>query len=550
VTRAVLYRRVSTDDQLKGYSPETQTDYTHRYCVSHGYDIVADMLESETAHDSLEGREVLGEIRRMLRRREFDVLVVMKYDRLARDVLDQAVVIREARTNNARVESVLEPVPEGSLGTMMQLLYGSVAESEWNNIVFRGQEGLRKRIAAGLPRAGRYCLYGYCWADKKKSRWVTNPETGPVVTHIFEWAAEGMSSRKICRRLEAEGVRSPTGSYYWDDATVRRILKQPAYWGAPAHGRYKQVKQEVRDPSSGEVVVKKVVRMSDSPTLLPPDIAPPLTTPAIAAQAHQRLTDAQRHPLSGRVLNTDAFLLRGGFALCGVCGHALSGRGANDRPDYYLCHYGVSEAPERHYTAMRRDRLDPYAWSEFIKAVADPAAVEAAILRLDSRRDDTTLAELTARRALLDENLEQQTNLRQSIRLLKNETAIARLSADLDQLTKDEERLCVKIAELGKKDSVLVAAQRTLKRFLSLRESTPDLDALSFEDKRRLLYDFGVRVIVHPANRQKKFETATLCDFKIDVIPVKIAVNCLVIEPMRNLVCGVFGVSLLSSATP
>ena len=32
MTRAVVYRRVSTDDQLKGYSPKSQADYAWRYC--------------------------------------------------------------------------------------------------------------------------------------------------------------------------------------------------------------------------------------------------------------------------------------------------------------------------------------------------------------------------------------------------------------------------------------------------------------------------------------------------------------------------------------
>ncbi len=74
---------------------------------------------------------------------------------------------------------------------------------------------------------------------------VINPETAPVVKHIFELRLQGLSQRKIADRLNEEGILCPSEYYYqrqgkenplnsrklWSRPVVNEILHNPMYLG-------------------------------------------------------------------------------------------------------------------------------------------------------------------------------------------------------------------------------------------------------------------------------------------------------------------------------
>src|SRR5215472_15312911 len=159
--RAVIYMRKSRDEEGNGvYSFEYQERDCRTFAANQGYRVVDALIEpEETGHDSLNERRLLGEVRRMVRAREVEVVLVWRYDRLARDFLDQAVFIREANDYNVRVESATEPVPDGPLGWMMQLMIGGMSEQEWHATRQRLQAGIKRRVEKGLYLPGNRAPY-------------------------------------------------------------------------------------------------------------------------------------------------------------------------------------------------------------------------------------------------------------------------------------------------------------------------------------------------------------------------------------------------------
>ncbi len=351
---------------------------------------------------------------------------VQRYDRLARDFLDQAVLIREARDADVRIESVKEPTPNGPLGYILQMLIGGVAEKEWEDIRERAQAGIRKRVERGLYLPGSQPPYGYQWADSKKTCMVICPVRGPIVVRIFTLAADGVSASEIARTFNREGIPTPGGRGFWRHQTIFLFFKNPIYWGIPLAFRYKDVEMRVADKQSGELV--KRTRRTEVPwedaVVLPEGVAPAIVSASLAQLARDRITQNRLSPLSSRVEDKSAYLLRGGFAKCAVCGGNLSARSTRKTPGtapVYYCHLGLMtpELDKRHGLAIAAPALDTWAWEAFLESVDKPDAIAAAMAALNERRHEDTLDELETVRKLLDDNLEHREELYSMLGMLR-----------------------------------------------------------------------------------------------------------------------------------
>src|SRR5688572_28080692 len=94
--RAAILVRVSTPGQERdGSSLETQEALDRAYATEHGYEVVAVFREVYSRME-LWDRPVLTELRERIRRREFDVVIVLCMDRLSGDPTHQAVILSEA----------------------------------------------------------------------------------------------------------------------------------------------------------------------------------------------------------------------------------------------------------------------------------------------------------------------------------------------------------------------------------------------------------------------------------------------------------------------
>ena len=76
-----------------------------------------------------------------------------------------------------------------------------------------------------------------------------NPEQAPVVKMIFEWYREGLSSQKICDRLNEMGIKSSTGGK-WRSDTLSKLRQNVHYIGMVAW----DYRKTVHIVENGEVI--------------------------------------------------------------------------------------------------------------------------------------------------------------------------------------------------------------------------------------------------------------------------------------------------------
>jgi DNA invertase Pin-like site-specific DNA recombinase len=149
-TRTPLYLRVSTPEQ----KPDLQYDGLHGYAARAGLDIVGDYFDVAVS-GRREGRPQLNALMIATRNREFDCVLVWKFDRFARSTRHLLTALEEFNHLGVRFISVQDQIDTDSpMGRAMFTIIGAMAELESSLISERVTAGMKAAEARG-KRLGR-----------------------------------------------------------------------------------------------------------------------------------------------------------------------------------------------------------------------------------------------------------------------------------------------------------------------------------------------------------------------------------------------------------
>lgn len=93
-----IYLRVSTDEQAsQGFSIENQKRSCTEYAENNGYYVKKIFIEDGKSGTNVSGRPAFQEMMKILREQPVDAIVVLKIDRIARNVGDFYNIRKELR---------------------------------------------------------------------------------------------------------------------------------------------------------------------------------------------------------------------------------------------------------------------------------------------------------------------------------------------------------------------------------------------------------------------------------------------------------------------
>jgi DNA invertase Pin-like site-specific DNA recombinase len=212
-TPAVIYRRVSTDEQAaSGLGLEAQYDTCEKHTASRGWEPLAVFTDAGVSGSTPLRERPAGAAAVALAKATGAILVVAKLDRIGRDAIDRMTLLRDAAKEGWRIESPdmsgIDPTtPEGR---MMHGVMASFAEYERALIGVRTSAAINAKLRRG-------------------ERWGRRPEISEAaVARILRLADEGYGPTTIARMLDDEGIDPPRAGR-WNRDTVRRIIT-----GAPS----------------------------------------------------------------------------------------------------------------------------------------------------------------------------------------------------------------------------------------------------------------------------------------------------------------------------
>ena len=148
--KAAIYARVSTPDQ----HVEAQLYDLRDLAAKRGYTVIRE-FEDRGVSGSKSKRAGLDAMLSSARRREFDVLLVAAFDRIARSTKNFLEIVDELNELGIEFVSAREAIDtSGPMGRMFITLVGSIAELERSLITERIRAGMRRARLEG-QRLGR-----------------------------------------------------------------------------------------------------------------------------------------------------------------------------------------------------------------------------------------------------------------------------------------------------------------------------------------------------------------------------------------------------------
>lgn len=223
--KAAIYLRVSTDEQAEsGLGLASQEERARALAVAKGWEITGvyrDEGVSGTVDPKArpEGARLFSDAEK----KAFDVVLVLKIDRLARRAEWIHRSLREFEALGIAFTSVSEPFDTSTaMGKAFLGITAVFAELERNLIAERTRAALGVKKSRGermgTPKLGIRVENGAALAV---------PEEAETVSQITALRAQGLSLRGIASRLEAEGRRTKRGGK-WAAATVLYVLNSRA----------------------------------------------------------------------------------------------------------------------------------------------------------------------------------------------------------------------------------------------------------------------------------------------------------------------------------
>lgn len=254
VTRAVGYPRYSSENQSID-SINAQVKAIENYCKQKGYvlvDCYPDEAKTATSDNRPQFQKMIADSAKGL----FDVVVVHKLDRFARDRYDSAMYKRVLKKNGVRVDSVLENLDGSPESVILESMLEGMAEYFSLNLAREVRKGLEENAASGKT-AGGTAPYGLK-VNKETLKYEIDQKTYKAVQYYFESVVKGISLSEIASHLNGQGYRTVNGKPFkntsFSNWASNRKYKGDYTWDISL-GR----SQEKRSMKEREITKQKII---------------------------------------------------------------------------------------------------------------------------------------------------------------------------------------------------------------------------------------------------------------------------------------------------
>ena len=353
---AVIYARYSSDNQREE-SIEGQIRECTAYAEKNGITVIKHYIDrafSAKTDNRPEFQQMIKDSGKKL----FDVVLVWKFDRFARNRFDSANYKMILKKNGVHLISVMEPIAEGSQGILVETLLEGMAEyysAELSEKVIRGQteNALKGKCTGGTGTIG-YKI------DEEKF-YHLDPLTSPLVLEAFQRYDNGDKMVEIVNFLNDKGVRNMLGGKM-THSSVNTMLKNRRY--------------------IGELSFRDIVVPDAIPVIVPKDLFD---------RVQKRLDKNKRAPACGKA--DEEYLLTTKL-FCGKCGALMfgeSGTSATGRTYYYYKCANVKRRKGCNKKTVQKDWLEDLVVRETMKLIQDDAVIDKIVqLVMDVQNQENT----------------------------------------------------------------------------------------------------------------------------------------------------------------
>ena len=409
LVRAALYLRVSTGRQADSdLSIPDQRRQATGYCISRGWEIVADYVEPGAS--ATDDRR--PEFQRMIdaataKPPAFDVILVHSFSRFFRDQFQLEFYVRRLAKNGVRLASITQELGDDSMSNMIRQIMALFDEYQSRENAKHTLRAMKENARQGFWN-GALPPIGYRIVEAAEQRGVhvkktleIDPIQAETVRLIFRLAREGdgrsgpMGVKSITTHLNAAGIRTRDGGR-WGIGAVHNVLTRTTYVG---RHRFNTTLWKTGERKPEAEVVEMAV--------------PPIIDTAEFEAVRALLKSRSSALTAPRIVSGPTLLT--GICFCAACGRAMTLRtGKGGRYRYYTCstkaRQGETGCAGR---TVPMHRLDTLVADHIERRLLQPARLAQILSSVLDRRKERAerrtahIAELRKRAAAADAKLKR-----------------------------------------------------------------------------------------------------------------------------------------------
>ena len=432
-----IYVRVSTMDQVKGYSINGQIEQ----CVEKAgtLDVLQYIEEGRTGE--IIDRPQLNQLREDVRNGVVTEIICYDPTRLSRNLLVQLMIKEELTKHGVKLIFCTAEYTDTAEGELQFNISGTISQYEKAKIKERTVGGKVRKMKEGKV-LGAYGLYGYEY-DKDKATYVINEDQAAIVRMIFDYFTDPTSPFKgingIAKHLTELGVPTAKNKTVWHRQVVRQMLLNESYTGRHPQRKYNSEGDYVRK-QSGEATKQKVRPKEE---WIYTEI-PRIISDEQFERAQELISTSKRRHAKESV---NKYLLSG-LVRCSDCGNTMTGVmrswWGRKRPQY---------TDRKNYSgakfsgcgnAVFTDELDELVWNHVLEILNEP---EKALNKKKNNKMEYKQKELDT----VSEQLEKIKKSRKrliSLAAISEDTDLMEIKSQLSELKERENSLQDKYNQL------------------------------------------------------------------------------------------------------
>ena len=461
---AVAYARYSSAGQ-RDVSIEQQLRDIRAFAKREGYTIVNEYADhARSGFKNSSARTAFQSMLSAAEKGTFDTVISWKVDRFGRNREESALFKGRLRRFGVKVLYAMEPIPEGSAGVLLEGMLEATAE--WYS------RQLSENVTRGMNDNAQRCLYngtkilGYVRGPD--GRYALQPDEAAVVRNIFDLYVSGLSAARICRQLNAQGVKTSRGVSF-SPGTLIRIISNERYTG---------------------VYIWKDFRI-------------PGGMPAIIDQRTFEEAQRMKRKTARHIEQNAVDYLLTGKAFCGLCGGSMIGDSGTSKTGarhyYYSCYHRKNDK-----TCSKKSVSKDYLEDAVVSFVLDHVLSDSEIDKiadavLDLQKEEMKSSPLSAMESEYKDALKKIDNINNAIAAgIWNSST----SVKLKELEDAAETLRVSVETLRYSQSQLIDRDRVLfflHRFTSGDRNDPILRSTIIETfiNAVYVYDDHLRIVIN-----------------------------------------------------
>ncbi len=405
--KAVIYARYSSDSQREE-SIEGQLRECTAFAEKNGITVLRHYIDRAFSAKT-DNRPEFQNMIRDSGKHLFDLIIVWKLDRFARNRYDSARYKAQLKKNGVKVVSATEVISEGAEGIILESVLEGYAEyysADLAEKVIRGmtENALKVKFNGGTLPIG--------YVIDSDQHFQLDLLTAPFVLEAYQKYDEGWTMKQIRDWLNEKGVTSTRGRAV-NYNTVQHLLNNRRYIG----------EYRFRDMVTPEAI----------PAIVPKDLFDRVQE----KMAKNKKAPARHKAEEDYLLTTKLF--------CGNCGAFMAGESGTSRTGEVYRYYKCATAKRKRGTCRKRsvkkDWIENLVVDETMKMVMDDQAIDAIVSMLIELQDreDVTLP-------LYEQQMkETETAIQNMLNAIQQGVLTKSTKERLEELERRQEELKVKI---------------------------------------------------------------------------------------------------------